>query len=144
MVAIALPASLAEGLRVVEHTAGLEADGNSWRVDVARTTETSEVITNDCLPAPTAVIGVVGTWTVTFTGDGMTPETCELLGQQIGSFEQGPNGVLVYRGSGTLGPIDGPDVLAATASSRLYLFHRSCTEPTETRTRSGAHGRQGR
>lgn len=80
---------------------------------------------------------MVGAWTVTFSGDGMTPESCELLRRQIGSFEQRPNGVLVYRGPGTLGPIDGPDVVAATARSRLHLFHRSCSAPMEARTRSG-------
>jgi hypothetical protein len=134
---IALPASLADGFEVVEQNAGLAVDGTSWRVEATRAVGPSGVITDGCVPAPSAVIGMVGAWTVTFSGDGMTPESCEHLRQQIGSFEQRPNGVLVYRGPGSLGPIDGPDVAAATATSRLHLFHRSCSDPTETRTPSG-------
>lgn len=138
VVSVALPASLADDFQIVEQDASLAVDGTSWRVDVTRTDEPSGVVVTDgCVPAPSAVIGMVGAWTVTFTGDGMTPGNCELLRQQIGSFEQQPNGVLMYGGSGTLGPIDGPDVLAATARSRVYLFHRNCSEPTKTRTRSG-------
>lgn len=137
VVSIALPGSLADGLQIVEQDASLAVDGASWRVDVTRTDDPSTAVTDGCEPVPSAVIGLVGAWTVTFTGDGMTPENCELLRQQTGSFEQRPNGILMYRGSGTLGPIDGPDVLAATATSRIYLFHRTCSDPTETQTRSG-------
>lgn len=134
---MALPDSLADGFQIVEQDAGLAVEGTSWRVDVTRTIEPSGAVTDRCEPVPSAVIGMVGAWTVTFSGDGMTRENCELLREQIDNFEQRPNGILMYRGSGSLGPIDGPDVLAATARNRLYLFHRSCSEPTETRTRSG-------
>lgn len=136
-VSVALPTSLADGFQIVEQDAGLAVNATSWRVDVTRTTESSGVGTDECVPVPSAVIGMVGAWTVTFSGDGITPENCELLRQQIGSFEQRPYGILMYRGAGALGPIDGPDVSAATARIRLYLFHRSCSAPTETRTRSG-------
>lgn len=137
VVSVALPPSLADGFQIVKQTAGLTVDRTSWRVDVTRTSQQSAMVTDGCAPAPTAVIGMVGPWTVTLTGDGMTSERCEFLRQQITSFEERPNGILAYRGSGTLDPIDGPDVLAATGSGRLYLFHRSCSQPTETRTRSG-------
>lgn len=136
VVSVELPASLADGLQIVEQDAGLAVDGTSWRVDVTRT-EPSDVATEACVPAPRAVVGIVGAWAITFSGDGMTQQNCETLRQEIGSFEEGPNSLLMYRGTGTLGPIDGPDVLAATATSRLYLFHRSCSEPASTQTRSG-------
>lgn len=137
IVAVTLPISLADGFEIVEQDAGLAVDGSSWRVDVTRTVEPSAVVTEECAPAPSAVIGMVGAWTLTFTGDEMTSGNCELLRAQIANFEQQPNGFLMYSGPGTIGPIDGPDALADTATSRLYLFHRSCNEPTETRTPSG-------
>lgn len=137
VVAVALPIALADGFEIIEQDAGLDVDGTSWRVDVTRTSEPPAVVTATCAPAPSAVIGRVGTWTLTFTGDEMTPANCELLRSQIASFEQQPNGFLMYTGPGTIGPIDGPDALADTATSRLYLFHRSCSEPTETQTPSG-------
>lgn len=137
VVSVALPISLADGFEIVEQDAGLEVGGSSWRVDVTRTNEPAAVVTETCDPAPSAVIGSVGTWTLTFTGDEMTPGRCQLLRSQIANFDEQPNGFLMYGGPGTIGPIDGPDALADTATSRLYLFHRSCSEPTETRTPSG-------
>jgi len=137
VVALALPISLADGFEIVEQDAGLAVDGTSWRVDVTRTIEPAAVATEKCAPAPSAVVGMVGSWTLTFTGDQITARNCELLRSQIASFEQQPNGFLMYRGRGTIGPIDGPDALADTAASRLYLFHRNCSEPSETRTPSG-------
>ncbi len=135
--AVVLPISLAGGFEIVEQDAGLTVDGTSWRVDATRTIEPAAAETEKCAPAPDAVIGRVGMWTLTFTGNEMTPGNCELLRSQIASFGQQPNGFLMYSGPGTIGPIDGPDALAETATGRIYLFHRSCSEPTETLTLSG-------
>lgn len=137
VVPAALPESLADGFEIVEQSAALEIDGSSWRVDVTRTGEPPAVVTETCTPAPSAVVGRVGPWTINLSGDEMRPATCELLRSQVAGFEVQPNGFLGYRGRGTIGPIDGPDARADTATGRLALFHRSCSEPSETRTPSG-------
>lgn len=137
VVSVELPASMAAGFQIVEQTASLSVQEASWRVDVTRTAQPSAGNTSSCMPVPSTVVGIVGAWTVTISGDRMTQQNCETVRQQIDSFAQGRKGVLSYRGTGTLGPIDGPDVLAATGTVRLFLFHRSCSEPSGTRSRSG-------
>ncbi len=137
VVEVRLPTSLAEGFEIEAQSAALHLGATGWRLDVDRA-HTAGPDHPRCNQPPGFISAVVDAWTVTFSGDGMTSSSCRTLEHELGTFAM-QNGALVYDGSGDLGPVDGPDVLAATDAARISLFHRSpsCAQTDSTATRSG-------
>lgn len=125
-VRVALPPSLSEDFQVQAQQAAILLDPRGWRVDVIRSDETASTDEADCQTPPETVTGRAGEWHITFSGDGMTTSSCRALVDELDAFTV-RNGVPTYTGKARLGPVDGPDVAATSASADFSLFHRTPT-----------------